>query len=155
MHKSIVAERARWAHVPGICAFLNLRKASRVVGRLFDNTLAPCGLKATQLSVLVLTLISGEPTVTNLARLLMMDQSTLTRNVRPLLRRGFIRITSGVDRRTRVITLTAKGVHVVSSAFPYWEQAQDHVTTKLGDERWTRMLRDLASSASLTSSYVL
>ena len=88
------------------CTCANLRKATRVVTQVYDAALQPVGLKATQFTVLAVLAERGEAPLTRLAETLVMDRTTLTRNLKPLVREGFIRIEPGVDEAAR-----SRGLH--------------------------------------------
>jgi DNA-binding MarR family transcriptional regulator len=71
-----------------------------------------------------------------------MDQSTVTRTVRPLVRDGFVRMTTRAeDRRTRVASLSAKGRAALAKAVPLWRSAQRAVIERVGEDGWAS-LRD-------------
>lgn len=74
-------------------------------------------------------------TITRLAQALVMDRTTLTRDLRPLEGQGFIRVGAGVDRRTRTVILTARGREVLTRALPLWERAQRQMEDGLGGLR--------------------
>ncbi len=132
------------------CACFNLRKATRAVTQLYDDTLRSIGLRATQFTVLVHTRVYGPVTVTRLAEMMVMDRTTLTRNLEPLQKRGLIEVTSGEDRRTRVVTLTDQGNKVLAKALPLWKQTQARIVEGLGQERWSSTLTNLSEMVSLT-----
>lgn len=136
--------------VANTCACFNLRKASRTVTQLYDEILQPSGLLATQFTPLVAISIAGSTTITHLAEELVMDRTTLTRNLKPLERQGLIEIASGQDQRTRVVTLTTKGCEALALAIPLWEQAQASVVEGLGQNRWSTLLSNLADTVLLT-----
>ncbi len=131
------------------CACFNLRKASRAITHLYDEVLRSTGLRTTQFTILRVLHSRGEMPITQLAWELVMDRTTLTRNLRPLVRQGLITITSGSDRRTREVKLTDQGRDVVKQALPLWEKAQRRVVEGLGEERWHTMLADLAAAVAL------
>ena len=79
---------------------------------------------------------------------LVTDQTTLTRNLRPLERRRLISVRPGQDKRTREISLTTEGRAVFERALPLWQQAQQKMTLKLGHSRWTEMHSDLRNLIS-------
>ena len=107
------------------CACFNLRKAARAVTQLYEAALAPSGIHATQFSVLTaLALVDSAP-LSRVADGLVMDRTTLTRNLRPLVRRGWVRIEAGdEDRRERYLSLTRSGRAALDRALPLWQQAQ-------------------------------
>jgi DNA-binding MarR family transcriptional regulator len=125
------------------CACFNLRKAARAVTQLYETALAPSGMRATQFSVLTaLALVDSAP-LSRVADALVMDRTTLTRNLRPLTRRGWVRIEAGADRRERYLSLTRSGRAALDRALPLWQQAQTRLHAHVGDARWARLLTDL------------
>jgi DNA-binding MarR family transcriptional regulator len=109
------------------CSTSTLRRASRKVAQLFDEALAPCGLRSTQYSVLIeIARHAGEPpTLQALADALVMDRSTLGHNLRPLERDELVAIVPGVaDRRRRHIMLTPAGQRKLRAAYGHWQKAQ-------------------------------
>ncbi|HEX3036992.1 MAG TPA: MarR family winged helix-turn-helix transcriptional regulator [Thermodesulfobacteriota bacterium] len=131
------------------CACFNLRKATRVITQLYDKALRPTGLRATQFSLLVAVKMFGQVTVTRLAKMGVMDRTTLTRNLKPLEKQGLINIESGEDKRERVVTITPKGIETLAKALPLWEKAQTRVIKGLGQERWSSVLNNLSEMVSL------
>ena len=125
------------------CACFNLRKAARAVTQLYDAALEPAGLRATQFSLLAAAAALGSPTVGELARAMVMDRTTLTRNLRPLERQALIALSPGADRRTRHVTLTPEGRQRLDDALPLWRRAQLGIVEGLGPARWDRLLGDL------------
>src|SRR5215216_4690522 len=83
-------EAARLREVARACACANLRKAARAVTQVFDEALAPSGLRATQFTLLVTSRLMGESTINELAEKMAMDRTTLSRNLKPLLRSALL-----------------------------------------------------------------
>ncbi len=82
-----------------------------------------------------------------------MDRTTLTRNMKPLEKQGFIRVVPAKeDRREREITLTLGGQQILSEAFPLWESVQQSVVESLGKSRVTRLMKDLSATIQLTET---
>ncbi len=131
------------------CVCFSLRKTARAVTQLYDAALRPCGLRATQFTMLTAVRVLGSVTVNHLAEALVMDRTTLTRNLTPLKRDGLIRVQPGADRREREVTLTAAGWGILAKAMPLWEQAQGRITKGLGQDRVGRMLKDLGAATYL------
>ena len=106
----IEAETARAAtgRITWQCACFNTRKAARAVTKFYDDVLAPSGLKATQLTMLGAISISGPTRMSDLADMLGLDKTTLTRNLKLLQADGLIDVAAGDDRRVRVATLTTR-----------------------------------------------
>ncbi len=131
------------------CVCFSLRKTARAVTQLYDAALRPCGLRATQFTMLTAVRVLGGVTVNHLAEALVMDRTTLTRNLTPLKRDGLIRVQPGADRREREVTLTAAGWDILTRAMPLWEQAQGRITKGLGQDRVGHMLKDLGAATYL------
>jgi DNA-binding MarR family transcriptional regulator len=131
------------AEVARNCACFNLRKAARAVTQLYEAALEPTGMKATQMSVLVALSLAERAPLNRVAEGLVMDRTTLTRNLRPLERRGWVRIEPGEDRRERTLSLTRSGRAALEQAMPLWRQAQARMLEQVGDARWAGLLADL------------
>jgi DNA-binding MarR family transcriptional regulator len=118
------------------CACHKVRLAARTVTRTYDDALRPCGLRASQLPVLVAVGIEGAISITALAELLGMDRSTLTRSLKPLENAGLVSV--GVEgwRRSRTLAITKKGWSRLQQALPLWESAQQTLQRKLNDRNW-------------------
>ena len=120
---------------------------------MYEEALRPTGLRATQFSLLVATRLHGVATISRLAKALVMDRTTLTRNLKPLETQGFIRTTPGnEDRREREVTLTVAGQDILAKALPLWKQVQQQVTKALGQTRVDRLLNDLSATVEVTQS---
>jgi DNA-binding MarR family transcriptional regulator len=142
-------DRTKLVEAAGYCAAANLRKASRAITQFYDAALRPSGLRVTQYTVLVTAALMGPSTVSRLAEELVMDRTTLTRDLRLLEERGLVEISPGEDRRTRVVALTDRGREALAAALPLWEQAQSAVVEGLGPARWDSVLADLKETVSL------
>ena len=131
------------------CTCANLRKAARVVTQAYDAALQPVGLKATQFTLLATLTNLGDGPLTRLADALVMDRTTLTRNLKPLVREGYIRIDQDADQRVRKVSLTPAGRDVFHKARPRWAQAQSKIQGALGQARWSGLLDGLSATVSV------
>jgi len=86
---------AQLAEIEATCACSNVRKAARAVTQLFDELLQPTGLRSTQFTLLVAVALLGEAPVTQLSRALVMDRTTLARNLKPLESLGLLTVEAG------------------------------------------------------------
>ena len=129
----------------GLCAHANLRKAMRVVSQAYDAALRPTGLKATQFTLLVVLARRGKMPLTKLSRILVMDRTTLTRNLKPLQAKGWLEIGREKDERIRLILITDAGRDIVAQATPAWRDAQARVTEGLGQARLAGLIEDLSA----------
>ena len=143
---------AKCAEAATNCACFNFRKASRAVTQLFDDALQPTGLRSTQLVILIAAAVFDSAAVSRLARELVMDRSTLTRNLRPLERRGLLELVPGKDVRTRLVVLTPSGKQQLAEALPIWEAAQQRFQEQLGQARWEQLQQSLAATVQVALS---
>jgi DNA-binding MarR family transcriptional regulator len=137
-----------------LCACLNIRKAARAITNLYDSMLfGPTGLWSTQAILLMALATAGIPTISRLADYLVMDRTTLARDLKPLADKGLVRITPGSDRRTRQIQLTDAGHEKVRQIIPLWEQAQAKIIAAgLGYERWSKLYDELQEVVRLAQA---
>ncbi len=128
------------------CACYNLRRASRVVTQIFDSYFDELGIKSTQYTVLAALAYEseGRPTVTHLAQALVLDQSSLSRNLAVLERQGLIRLTAGEeDKRERIVMLTRAGRAALARGYPAWKAAQAAIAEALDPKELESQLRAL------------
>src|SRR6266567_3350628 len=90
--------------------------------------------------------------VTQLSRALVMDRTTLARNLKPLESLGLLTVEAGTDRRRHLVRLTERGRQALARALPYWEQAQHQVVTRLGQEQWHALRASLKATMTLAQS---
>ncbi len=134
-----------YADAVDICACFNLRSAARSVTRLFDDVLEPSGLRSTQFVTLVSIHVDGPVELPSLARNLHVDRSTLTRNLAPLERDGFVARKTTPSGAVEV-KLTAKGRRKVERAAPYWAEAQGRFEKRMGKRRWKSLVGELGDA---------
>lgn len=125
-----------------------LRQATRHVTQLYDRALAPSGLRATQYSLLLEVSRHGPISLIPLADILVMDRATLGHNLRPLEAAGYLEISIGRDRRSREVSLTDAGQHIMEKARPLWQKAQNVFEAKIGAAQSARLRRTLNSIAT-------
>ena len=128
------------------CLCLHVQRAARALARRFDEALRPIGLTNGQFSLLVSLNRPKPPGMTSVAKLLAMDRTTLTAALKPLRRRGLVRITPDpAYRRGRLMALTAKGRKSLARAVPIWRKTHATVEALLRDgERLRNDLRALS-----------
>lgn len=117
------------------CTNFKLRQITRRVTQHYDAALAKTGLKTTQYSLLSHVLKSGPIRAVDLAVLMRMSTSTLSRNLQPLIASGWIEVKSGPDARSRLISATDTGHSKRAEAQRKWRIAQEGINTRLGLER--------------------
>jgi DNA-binding MarR family transcriptional regulator len=146
---SPAAQRARCLTIASECTGFGLRKAARALGRIYDEAMAPAGLRGTQFNLLVALSLAGEAPVVKVAEELGLDRTTLTRNLGPLERDGLVESVPDADRRVRRVRLTTRGHEALAAALPHWERTQRRVVAALGKTRWRELMDGLRAAASL------
>ena len=121
------------------CACQNLRRATRVVTRIYDQELAKAAIEITQFGLLTALNLTGEANQKRLSAGFAMDSTTLTRTLRLMLKQGWIRARRGKDKRERLFSLSRAGRRQLTTAQPFWEAAQRRLRKELGDAGWTGM----------------
>ena len=118
------------------CNCLAVRQAARRVTQFYDRFLAQAGLRTTQFSILARLQRKGPMTINALAADMVMDRTTLGRNILPLERDGLIRIESAVcDRRSKELHVTGAGDKRLQAAFKEWTEAQARFESAFGSGR--------------------
>lgn len=122
------------------CACANLRKAALVATQFYDGALRPSGLRVTQFTLL--QALNRAPGISqkNLAELLGIDSTTLTRTLAGLRRKGWLRSEIGTDRRELRLFLMAAGLREYKRVLPYWQAAQRRLRQALGEENWDQVM---------------
>jgi DNA-binding MarR family transcriptional regulator len=135
----------------GLCNNAALRKATRRMSQLYDLVLAPTGLRATQMSILVHIDRGDAPPMGELANALVLDRSALAHNLKPLERDGLVAlIPNPADRRSRLATLTAAGQAKLAECRDLWTHAQSSFEATFGADQAARLrvaLSEIASDA--------
>lgn len=117
----------------GPCNATALRKAARHVTQLYDNVLAPSGLRSTQRSILAQIARSNGAGVVELADLLVLDRSSFSHNLQPLVRDGMVNVeVDPKDKRARVVRLTQLGRDRLEHSNVLWQQAQGQFEAAFG-----------------------
>jgi DNA-binding MarR family transcriptional regulator len=120
-------------HVRDSCLCLHVQRAARAMARRYDEALRPAGLTSGQFSLMMSLNRPEPPTMGQVAALLAMDRTTLTANLKPLERRGLVRVViDEADRRSRRLRLTSAGRTALAKAMPLWEEAQSETRRLLG-----------------------
>lgn len=119
------------------CLCFRARRAARAVTRAYDLALRPTGLQATQVTLMNAVALGpeGAQPMGQLAELLALDVSTLTRNLKPLEAAGLLSVgRNQADRRVRMVALTEAGKTRLAEALPHWRRAHAEITATLGDD---------------------
>jgi DNA-binding MarR family transcriptional regulator len=136
----------RFDEPPG-CACLQLRKVTRKVTQMYDRALEPVGLTTAQFSALSFINRTPDVSVGDVAARLVMDPTTATRLLRPLMRDKLIELASSKeDKRRRAIRLTPKGRKTYENALPLWRAAQNSLGETLGKPQFRALWDTLQTS---------
>ena len=135
-------------HVRDHCLCLHVQRAARALARHFDDALRPVGLTQGQFSLLTSLNRAEPPNMGSVADLLALDRTTLTANLKPLERRGLVKVTVDAhDRRSRRLILTTAGREALAAAAPIWKREHARVERLLhtaGPDMMRTGLRELS-----------
>lgn len=142
-------------HVRDNCLCLHLQRAARRVARLFDEALRGLDLTSGQFSLLMSLNRPEPPTMGSVAELLAMDRTTLTANLKPLARRGWVEtLVDEKDKRSRRLVLTETGRAVLSKAVPIWRSVHGEIEDAISADvdTFRTSLRELSSFSEQSSA---
>ena len=144
-----MSNRAKVSHettllVRDCCLCLHVQRAARALARRFDEALRSLELTNGQFSLLMSLNRPEPPAMAALASLLAMDRTTLTAALKPLERRGLVKVTADpADRRSRLMSLTPKGMTLLAQAVPIWQRTHRAVEDWLPDGDPSRLRSNL------------
>ena len=119
--------------------------------QFYDHYLRPAGIRSTQYGLMRCIAALPEPFISDIGRVLSMDQTTVTRNIEKLERAGFVETGPHPDDpRKKRVALSQKGLQKVEEARPYWQQAQDAIRARIGEENLERLLGLLSELSATT-----
>jgi len=121
---------------------------ARAITALYDQVLEGSGLRTSQFAILTSIRMHGAMTMQELAAELGLDPSTMTRTLQPLQRDGYVTAEQGADRRVRELALTPRGHRKLTEAFELWSKAQDELRSRIGEERFERLVGDMGAVVS-------
>lgn len=139
-------DTAKCAEAASTCACFNFRKASRAVTQLFDESLQPTGLRSTQFVILVAIYLEQPVTIPALAKKMVMDRTTLSRNLKPLEHAEWVASEQAPGSRTKLYSVTEEGQRLISEALPLWEKAQERFVAHVGQRKWSGMIENLSDA---------
>ena len=126
------------------CHCANLRKAARAVTQAYEKKMQPTGIKVTQYYMLVNIARHKEISISELGEIMLLDQTTITRNVNILKKSGYVNITKDKnDSRTKSIWITDIGLVKLEEAAPIWLQIQEKIENGMGKEKYKDLLETL------------
>lgn len=130
------------------CLNLELRKSARIITQFYESRLAKVGLKSGQFSILRAVYFSEQTTNKELQRILILDQTTLSRGLKPLVRDKLLTITANPeDQRVKLISLSPKGRKTYDKALPLWQAAQNDIKAAIGKSE-TKKIESLSGKLS-------
>jgi DNA-binding MarR family transcriptional regulator len=138
------------------CPAMRARQASRVFGKFFDDAFRSLGLQLSQLPLLCAVALFGDKgaSISKLARGMVIDPTTLTRNIRPLERAGLLRVArSPDDARTRVVFLTRAGEQMIEEMYPAWQRALKKIQSTFGAQQVDALRSQLATIVTAAGGY--
>ena len=130
---------SRIPNLPCLCG--SLRRATRALTQVYEEALRPLGLSGTQFTILQVLAQAGDLSQGQLAGMLAMDSTTLTRTLAIMIRQGWVAERRGKDRRERRLRLSTTGSDTLQQALPIWEALQSRLRKKLGNRAWEEILR--------------
>ena len=131
-----------------LCVCASLRKTARAVTQHFDAALKPAGLTPNQFTLLAALAKRGETAQAELAKALVMDRTTLIRNLKPLVGRGLIGTATASGRGVKTLSLSTAGARALEAALPAWRTAQRQLAQTLGQQRARGLIADLQSTVA-------
>jgi DNA-binding MarR family transcriptional regulator len=126
------------------CLCLHVQRAARALGRRFDEELRPFDLTNGQFSLLMSLNRPEPPPMSPVASLLAMDRTTLTAALKPLERRGLVKIANDPnDRRSRILILTETGRALLARALPVWLRTHEEIENQSPAIDWKAFRENL------------
>ena len=132
-----------------LCVAFNLRRTSRVIAALYDSTLAASRLSSAQVTILIVVAKSEPVPVGVLARIILADHSTLTRNLALLSRQRLVTISPRTTMRRRLVRLTAQGGTALGRSIRQWRRIQAQFVGLFGERRWRKTQKSLEELAAI------
>ena len=116
------------------CIGFRVRVLSRVITSIFDRVLQPFGLKLAQGNILIMLVIHGPVSSSSIGRVLSMEKSTVSRNLKRMGKKGLVGIVNKSGTNKQVVMVTSKGRNLVATIHVAWKKAQKESSDLLGAE---------------------
>ena len=139
-------------HGTGYCASFNFRRTARAVTRLYDMALQESGLRSTQFAILVGIAKNQPVSIGKISEILVMDATTLTRNLNLLRKQGLLTVSPRGAMRQRFLHLTVAGEKALALAVPLWREIQQRFVDQIGEDHWKALRSELESLSKLAVS---
>lgn len=131
------------------CMVLKTRMAARAVTRRYNRLLEPYAIQSTQASLLFAIAQGGFSSISDLAELIAMERSALSRNLGVLRKSGWVTSDQQGRGRAQQVRLTKKGRRFLESLLPLWQQAQDELHAAMGEDEWRAAQQVLSTVSGL------
>lgn len=125
------------------CLNFNLKRASRAISQYFDHILDKVGLTSPRFNILMTLGSTDGMELAPMAELLVMDRTTLLRNLEPLETLGYVEDVPSENKRARKVALTQEGWEALRLAYPVWKEAHNHLVENLGTTEWKTLIKGL------------
>jgi DNA-binding MarR family transcriptional regulator len=134
----------------GYCGSLNCRRAARAVTRMYDLALQDAGIRSPQFTILVAIAKIQPASISQLGEVLVIDRSTLTRNLRLLQKDGLVAISKRAAMRQRFLQLTPAGEKTLRRSVPIWRAAHKRFVDAVGPQYWLKLRQELEALTRTT-----
>lgn len=121
------------------CVCTAVRKASRALMRRYEAALDVCDISVTQFALLRALERHGAIALTDLARVMVMERTSLYRSLDPLVQQGFVDVSAASEGRTKIASLMPAGREQIAKVLPHWERAQRQVEALIGEQHWAQI----------------
>lgn len=123
------------------CLAGRVRLLNRVITNIYDHALQPLGIKINQANILVMLTLTDQASSADIARVLSMEKSTVSRNVDRMKKKEWIDVAGKDDGLSQIITVTSKGRKLLAAAHVEWKKAQKQAAELLGEEGVAAVLK--------------
>ena len=124
------------------CMCGSIRRTSRALTQLYEQTLRPLGLRATQFTILQVLARAGEVSQGQLGEILAMDSTSLTRTLKIMIQQSWVAERPGRDRRERWLRLSKTGEAQMKRALPAWDKIQSRLRREMGEPAFDKLIRE-------------
>lgn len=121
------------------CMCATLRRVARALTQLYEREMRPLGIRVTQLTILQELSRAREMSQGKLGEILSMDSTTLTRNLKIMIRQGWVAEHRGKDKRERLLQLSKRGYAQLARILPVWREIQARLRRRLGEQVWENL----------------
>ena len=130
---------------PANCIFRHVTRTSRAVAAVYDAAFAQVGLTGHQFDLLVTIQRNGPNTVGRIALYAGLSPTSVPRNAAAMIKKGWLAVDHGKDRRERILAVTAAGRKKLAQALPVWRAVQGSILHEFGAVNWRNCMAVLKS----------